>query len=40
MIATLLAGLVGVIIVTRAKPKLIPVPARVRSHDPRVRRRR
>ena len=42
MIPTLVAGLIGLIIIVRSKPRVVPVPVRVRSDErqPRVRRRR
>jgi hypothetical protein len=40
MIPTLLAGLIGAIIVVRSRPKIVVAPARVRRRDPRDRRRR
>jgi hypothetical protein len=40
MIPTLLAGLIGAIIVIRSRPKIVVAPARVRPRDPRDRRRR
>ncbi len=40
MIPTLLAGLIGAIIVVRSKPKIVLAPVRVRPRDVRYRRHR
>ena len=40
MIPTLLAGLIGAIIIVRSKPKIVLATARVRPRESRYRRRR
>jgi len=40
MITTLIAGLIGLILVARHKQQAAPVPVRVRADDPQRQRRR
>lgn len=40
MIPTLIIGLIGAIIVARARPRVVPAPVRIRPSDPRAQVRR